>query len=54
LSFSSLEFPIPTTNCIKEHKANQPKNIHQRNSCALRGKEEPDDPEKIEVKDIED
>ena len=30
---------------IKEHKAAQPKNIHKRNSCALRGEEEAYNPE---------
>ena len=54
MSFAAFEFAIPKTNGIKEHKAAQPKNIHKRNSCALRGEEEADDTEQIEMEDIED
>jgi len=54
LSFPAFEFAIPKTNRIKEDKAAQPNNIHQRNSCALRGEEEADDTEHIEMEDIED
>ncbi len=54
MSFAAFEFAIPKTNRIKDNKSAQPKNIHQRNSCALRGEEESDDTEHIEMEDIED